>query len=171
LAPDAPARAGALDLRYLQAVLLDELADTRAEPAFGGRFVNNFGPRLRRGLGISRHGRVLGGSRRAFDLQLGERRPDRHRLSGRDPDAHQAALDGGGDLGIHLVGDDLDDRLVAPHDVALLLEPAVDSALGYRFAELRHFERGQAHRAAVIPRWILVAVRSRPGLAAALRFR
>src|SRR5207249_5052773 len=30
LAPHAPARAGALDLRYLQAVLLDELADTRA---------------------------------------------------------------------------------------------------------------------------------------------
>jgi len=90
-------------------------------------------------------GLVLGGNTRALDLELGQRGPDRHCLTRRDFDAHQPALDGGWDLGIHLVGDDLDDGLVAAHHVALLFEPAVDGALGDRFAELRHLERGQDH--------------------------
>src|SRR6184192_2448625 len=86
---------------------------------------------------------LFGVNTRALDLQLGEGRPYRDRLSGSDLDAHKPPLDGGGDLGIHLVGDDLDDGLVAAHQLALPLEPAVDRALGDRFAELRHLERGQ----------------------------
>src|ERR1700736_140683 len=81
----------------------------------------------------------------AIHLELGQRCSYRPRLAGGDLDAHQAALEWGGDLSVHLVRDDLDDRLVAPDHVAFLLEPAVDRTFGDRFTKLRHLKRGKTH--------------------------
>ena len=60
-----------------------------------------------------------------------------------DLDLQQRAGDGGGDLGVDLVGGDLEQRLVDRDLVADLLEPAGDGALGDGLAE-----RGQRHRRA-----------------------
>ena len=52
-----------------------------------------------------------------------------------DLDLHQRAGHGGGDLGVDLVGGDLQERLVDRHLVADLLEPAGDGAFGDGLAE------------------------------------
>ncbi len=57
-------------------------------------------------------------------------------------DLEQRAAHGCGDLGVDLVGRDLEQRLVGGHLVADGLEPAGDGALGDALAERRHRHRG-----------------------------
>ena len=89
--------------------------------------------RLRLGLGL-RRGAVAGPD----DGELGA---DLDGLVLLDLDLLQRARHGGGDLGVDLVGGDLEQRLVDRDLVADLLEPAGDRALGDRLAQ-----RGQCHR-------------------------
>jgi len=69
------------------------------------------------------------------DRELGA---DGDRLVLRDRDPAQDARRRGGDLGVHLVGGDLEQRLVRLYALAFLLEPARDGALGDALAELGH---------------------------------
>ena len=52
---------------------------------------------------------------------------------------------GAGNLGVHLVGADLEDRLVALHRVADLLQPLRQRPLGDRFAHLGHDDVNACH--------------------------
>ena len=67
-------------------------------------------------------------------------RPARSRL--RHEDLRHGAGDRRGDLGVDLVGGDLEQRLVALDRVALVLEPFQDRAFDDRLAELGHLDRG-----------------------------
>ena len=58
-----------------------------------------------------------------------------------DLDLEQRPRDRRRDLGVHLVGRDLEDRLVPLDRVADLLEPLGDGSLGDRLAHLRHDDR------------------------------
>src|SRR5262249_58383970 len=69
-----------------------------------------------------------------------------------DPD--QRALKRRGDLGVHLVGDHLDEGLVTLDVVAFLFKPSVHVALADGLAELRHLDRGYA------PTWLLLPCRA-----------
>src|SRR2546423_1595764 len=75
------------------------------------------------------------GGARALDLDLRDLGADGDRHALGDGDLEQGALEGGGDLGVHLVGDDLDQRLVLLDEVALLFQPAIDGALGDRLTQ------------------------------------
>src|SRR5207247_10204250 len=78
-------------------------------------------------------------------LVLGDHRADPDDLSFAGVDLDQRAFKRRWDLGVDLVGHDLDDRLVALHELALALEPLLDGALGDRLAELRHLDLGDTH--------------------------
>ena len=99
--------------------------------------------RLRDGLRGRRPGRPgLAAGHRAGtvrgvvdDRELGA---DRDRLVLGDRDAAQDAGGRGGDLGVHLVGGDFEQRFVRLYALAFLLEPARDGALGDALAELGH---------------------------------
>ena len=67
---------------------------------------------------------------------------DRHRVVLLDEDRGQRAGHGGGDLGVDLVGRDLEEGLVDGDLVALLLQPPGDGALGHGLAEGRHLHGG-----------------------------
>src|SRR5256885_186004 len=106
------------------------------------------GAGARRGAGGGAGGggaaRALGagvGGARALDLDLRDLGADGDRHALGDGDLEQGALEGGGDLGVHLVGDDLDQRLVLLDEVALLFQPAIDGALGDRLTQLGHLDR------------------------------
>src|SRR6266508_2621660 len=104
----------------------------------GGRSLG--APRGRPG----RRGRGLRGCAprsRAAGADLHQLGPDRDRLVLADLDRPHEAGDGGGDLGVDLVGGDLVQGLVHLDAVAFLLEPAGDGALGDRLAKLRHAHR------------------------------
>ncbi len=100
---------------------------------------------------LGRGGGLLGWSGRGVGrgatggLDLGDHGADPHRLALGDRDLDELAFEGGGDLGVDLVRDDLHDRLVAFYEVTLALEPLLDRALGHRLAELGHLDLGQAH--------------------------
>ena len=83
--------------------------------------------RLGSGVGVARALALL-----TYDSQHGADL-DRGVLLG--PDLQQGAGDRRGDLGVDLVGGDLEQRLVDRHGVADLLEPAGDGAFGDRFTE------------------------------------
>src|SRR5438309_948063 len=95
----------------------------------------------------------MGGARLAFlgrrgcrgRLDLRDDRADTDRLTLGDGDLDELALERRGDLGVDLVGHDLDDRLVALDEVPLVLEPFVDRSLGHGFAQLRHLDLRNAH--------------------------
>ena len=67
---------------------------------------------------------------------------DRNRLAFLDADLGDDAGGGRRNFGIHLVGRDLEQRLVAIDRVADLLDPADDRAFGDRLAHLRHHDVG-----------------------------
>jgi hypothetical protein len=71
----------------------------------------------------------------ATTLFTGTVSPSRTLISARMP------ATGEGDLGVHLVGGDLEEGLVAAHRLADFLDPADDGALGDRFAHLGHQDR------------------------------
>src|SRR5699024_5681777 len=78
----------------------------------------------------------------------GEGRPDLDGLVFPGDDLLEGAGQGGGDLGVDLVGGDLEEGLVDLDGVALLLEPLGDGALGDGFAECGHRHVGAATAAA-----------------------
>ena len=59
-------------------------------------------------------------------------------------DLGQYARGRGGDLGVNLVGGDLQQWLIGHHGVALLLEPAGDGSLGDTLTECGHLD-GDGH--------------------------
>ena len=65
---------------------------------------------------------------------------DRHGLAFLDANLREHAGGGRRNLRVHLVGRDLEQRLVASDLVAELLDPANDRSLGDRFAHLRHHD-------------------------------
>ncbi len=95
--------------------------------------------RSRRCFGRCRGGcrcRSLRGGRRGTALaDAGERRADGDGLVLRDQDLLQHAGERRRDLGVDLVGRDLEQRLVDGDVVAHLLEPAGDGSLGHALAE------------------------------------
>ena len=118
------ALAAAGDRRQVDRLLRGEL---------GGR-----GGRRHRGRrgGLRRSGgrRLGGGLRRAGAVggQAAEQRADRHRLTGLDGDLGQHAGGRRVDFERHLVGFELDQRLVGFDRVAALLEPFADGRFGDR---------------------------------------
>ena len=80
--------------------------------------------------------RVAGASMTAISASLGTVSPSWTRIG------RERALERRRDLGVDLVGDDLDDRLVLVDVVADLLEPLPDGPLGDALAELGHRHRG-----------------------------
>ena len=89
---------------------------------------------------------------------------DGHGVAGLGEDLGHRAARGRGDLGVDLVGGDLDDRLVGLDRVADLLGPLEHVALGDRLAHLRHDDvddlglgRGSGSR----PRGLAAAARRR----------
>ena len=93
--------------------------------------------------GAGRRGR---GDRRPL-LRLDPRhdRLHRYRLAFHDDDLREHAPRRRRNLGVHLVGGDLEDRLVALHLVADLLQPLRQRALGDRFAHLGHDDVNACH--------------------------
>ena len=91
--------------------------------------------------------RRLGGrsGRRPRDLDLRDHGADKDGLTLGGGDLDQLAFERRGDLGVDLVRDHLDQRLVALDEVALVLQPLVDGALGDRLTELGHLDLGQSH--------------------------
>src|SRR6266851_3613523 len=88
----------------------------------------------------------FGGARcRSSRLDLRDHRADPDDLALAGVDLDQRALEGGGDLGVDLVGHDLDDRLVALDELPLALQPLLDGSLGDRLAELRHLDLSDTH--------------------------
>ena len=80
--------------------------------------------------------------RRGFSRRAdrGDDAVDRNRLPFLDLDLGQHACRRRGDLGVHLVGGDLEQRLVAIDRIADLLDPADDRAFGDRLPHLGHHD-------------------------------
>ena len=158
----APLAPGPLHLVEVDVVLGRDALDHRRVPAGAGRAARArrlVGGR-RPGLGRRRrgrlHGRLAGGRRglargRRAVLLGGVRLPglgvgrqscedgaDVDRRADLDHDLGHAARRGRRDLGVDLVGRDVDDRLLVLDPVAHLLAPLDDRALGDRDAHLRH---------------------------------
>ncbi len=81
----------------------------------------------------------------AIGVDLGDRGADGDGLPIGDEDLRDRPGDLGRHLGVHLVGDDLEERVVLLDGVAFLDQPALDRAFGDRFAQLGHLDRG-CHR-------------------------
>ncbi len=95
--------------------------------------------RRRSGLG-RRRGRRRRGRLLARRANRGDDAVDRDRFAFLDADLEQRARRRRRNLGVHLVGGNLEQRLVAIDAVADLLDPADDRALGDRLAHLRHYD-------------------------------
>jgi hypothetical protein len=108
-----------------------------------GRYLSGLGRSFRRHLvGGGRRGRLDGRLRgsRPRRSDHGEHGAHLDRLSLLDADLRDHTLAGARHLGVHLVGRDLEERLVQLHALARLLEPLRDGALGYRDAHLGHHD-------------------------------
>ena len=133
-----PARgAAALDVREVDALGLGDAArDGRDADAVGEHDLLGLA-RLRR-LG----GPGLGAAPAERPVRTGLHPPDHladgDGVPGLGEDLPHHARGGRGDLGVDLVGGDLDDRLVVLHLVAGLLGPLEDDALGDRLAHRGH---------------------------------
>ena len=105
--------------------------------------------RLGRGGGgrRARSGPVVGGLDHRDLGVVGDGRPFL------DQDLAEDALERGRDLGVHLVGDDLDERLVLVDVVARLLEPLPDRPLGDALAELGHRHLRHVRRSSGVGRF------------------
>ena len=112
------------------------------------------------GRGADRRGRVFwsgrpvgaaaaGAGARAF-LDLAEQRADRDGLAVLGGDLGEHAGGRRRHLDRHLVGLELDQRLVDRDRIARLLEPLADRRLGHRFAERRNADF--SHRPILLPR-------------------
>ena len=121
--------------------------------------------RLRRGSGGSR-GRGRVGLRRLDLGDLGVVRDGRALLG---EDGRQHPRERRRDLRVHLVGDDLDDRLVLLDPVPGLLQPSADRALGDALAKLGHghLRHRAPSSAGPMPRYHLRTRRAGAGFTAA----
>ena len=104
-----------------------------------GRFPG--GRRLRGGSTRSAGSGPGRGRRRRF-LYLRDLGQVRNRLPLLHEDLAQDALERRWNFGVHLVGDDLEERLVLGHAVTGLLEPLADRSLGHALAQLGHGHLG-----------------------------
>ena len=108
-----------------------------------GMTMSTVAPAARLGL-VRRAGSAVAGRLRgaagavAVGGDLGEHGADGHGVALGGVDLHDGAGGRGGDLGVDLVGRDLDEGLVLGDRVALLLVPFQDGALGDRVAHRRH---------------------------------
>ena len=108
--------------------------------------VERLGLGLRLGGGRLLGGRLVccrGGPRAVGGRDLGEDGADVDGVALGEVDLHDGSGGRGGDLGVDLVGRDLDERLVLGDRVALLLVPLQDGAVGDRLTHRRH---GHFHR-------------------------
>src|ERR1019366_9518789 len=162
------AGAGALHLRQIEIKLTRHLADQRRERT-GGLFLNGRGTlwvRRRRSFhrlgrwrsgrrfgrgGSGRRWRRFGGRSGGLDRRHGGAAPlidardyrvDADRLAFLHQDFGERAGGGGGNLGVHLVGGDLKERLVALDALAGLFEPLGQRAFHNAFAHLGHDDVG-----------------------------
>ena len=150
LARDASVRATAGHEREVGAVFGGEPADrgrvaSRRRRGRRSRGWRRLGGRRARGRGRWLRGRRLGlglGRGAVGGRDLGDRRADRDGLPFGYEDAGERALERRGDLDDRLVRLDLDDRLVAGDEVAELLQPADDLALGHALADVGHGQAG-----------------------------
>src|SRR5207248_10951286 len=78
-------------------------------------------------------------------LEGGQQRADRHRVALLHLDVLEGARDRRWDLGVDLVGLDLDEQVVLLDLLAGLLQPFPDRALGHRLAKLGHLQLKEAH--------------------------
>ncbi len=145
---DAAVLACAFDLRGVEIVLLGDAAHGRRE-TLGNRRLrrNRCGLRSGRGGGFRRGGLRLfllrGGLRRDLAGAFADRAEngaDRNRLADLDRNFRQHARSRRRHFHRHLVGFELDQRLIHRHGVAGLLEPLRDRRLRHRFAECRHLD-------------------------------
>ncbi len=188
----AAAGARAADVADVHAVFLGDAAHERRGPLSAAVAVAGSGGRRGRGGGRCRgrwrHGlrrfrlpdggcgqRRLGCGRDRRGRRVGGLRPggadrrhdavDGHRLAFLDGDLEQHAGRRRRDLRVHLVGRDLEQRLVAVDAVADLLDPPDDRALGNRLAHLGH-HNWSGHGQFLDGRRSQPAWRRRPGLGA-----
>ncbi len=149
--------AGARDLPDVEAVLGHHAGDHGADEGAAVALVGTAVGRRRRRGGGGRRGCGLGcwgggsalrgrlrsrlrGGRAAARVDHGDAGVDGHRLALVREDLTDHARCRRRHLGVHLVGRDLDDRLVGLHVVAHLLGPAGDRALGHAHAHLGHYD-------------------------------
>ncbi len=163
LTRDPPSVARADDLDRGEAVLAHQHPHGRGHARVGiaeGHHRHQLGLGLDRdrprsgGSGGSGNGRSLGSRRlrggRARSTPRGPRqllddrdlRVERHRLPLGHQDLAQDSRERRRDLGVDLVGDHLEQRLVHRHGVAGLLEPFPDRPLGHALSELWHRHLG-----------------------------
>src|SRR5206468_3274750 len=109
-----------------------------------GRRLRRFGFWSRGGSGRRCNCR-LRGCRTGLSFQHRDERLHRNGLPFLNLDLRQGAGRGRGDLGIDLVGRDLEQRLITFDDVADLLEPLAQGAFGNRFAHLGHQDINACH--------------------------
>ena len=129
------AGAGAGDFAQIEAVLLGDVAPDRRNPDAVGR---RCGGRRFFFWRRRRWGRYRGC---AGLFEAGQGRPDRNHRPFLRNLLDQHARAGRGNLGIRLVGRDLDQRLVQLHPLPRLRDPAHYRPLHHRFAELGHHDR------------------------------
>ncbi len=143
---DAAAAAGAFDLRDIEIVFGGDAAHGRRRLGIGGlrrrfRFgFRGFGFRFRLGLGffwLFLPGGRSGCLALAF-ADLAQERADLDRLAVLDHDFAEHAGSGRRHFDRHLVGLELDQRLIRRHLIARLLEPLRDGRLRHRFAQRGH---------------------------------
>ena len=79
-------------------------------------------------------------------VELGERLADLDDVVGLGEDLRDRAAGGGGDLGVDLVGRDLDDGLALLDELALVLDPLEDRPLGDRLAHRGHLDVDDCRR-------------------------
>ena len=136
-----PARPGAGDLAEVDALGRGDAAGHGGRPVAVAVPVRGRGGRCRSRLAVAAR-RCRGLRRRgARGRDLGQRLADLHGLVGLLEDLHDRPARGRGDLGVDLVGRDLDHGLALLDGVALLLVPLEHGALGHRLAHLGHRQR------------------------------
>ena len=135
---DAAGGAGALHAGEVDAVGGGDAGGDRRDLVPSGHARRVTRGARRGGLGGRGRGCGRGRGAPAPALMRADHLADRHGVAGVGEDLGQRPGGGGGDLGVHLVGGDLDDRLVRIDRVAGLLGPLEHGALGDRLAHRGH---------------------------------
>ena len=126
---------GCLRLRRLLTALVARLGDGVAVGRVGHRVARSLRGRCLLALLLTTGPTTVGGGRVADHREVGA---DRHGVVLLDEDLLQRPCHRGRDLGVDLVGRDLEQRLVDLHAVAHTLQPPRHGSLGDGLAERRH---------------------------------